>query len=121
MAIADKGFIYEKHGDWLFSWYTKAPGVIIAETKVKGYNEEWLDIVEKELRLRKYRPFIDRTDNQTYKENKKKTTIEIYKKYNEGTISENIQKMLVDFEEVFSMETEEFIPDIPDAPKNPQW
>lgn len=121
MANSDKGFIYEKHGNWLFSKFKFAEGVISAETKVKGYDEAWLDMIEEELRDRRYRVFIDRTEYTEYAKSKKKTRIEVYKKFKDGTFRENIDSMLADFDDIFNKPTQEFIPDIPDAPQNPQW
>ena len=93
-----------KVGRWVFSNYIKTPGVIIANTKVKGYDEDWLCMIEEELISRRYRVFIDRSENETYSKKKKRTGIEVYRKFNDGEIKDNISDMLADLEEVFSME-----------------
>lgn len=92
---------------WNITIFGFAPNVIIAERKLKGYDETWLDMIEEELRDRRYRVFIDRTDNTKYAKEKKKTYIEVYKKFKEGTLKENIADMLSILEEVFSMEVPE--------------
>lgn len=96
-----------RKGNWLFQMFLKSPNVIIGETKIDGYNEDWLAMIEEELRLRKYRVFIDRTDNSKYAKDKKKTRIEVYRKFNDGNFKDNIPVMLSVLEEVFSMEMPE--------------
>ena len=64
-------------------------------------------MIEEELISRRYRVFIDRTENETYSKKKKRTGIEVYRKFNDGEIKDNISDMLADLEEVFSMELPE--------------
>ena len=96
-----------RKGNWLFQIFLKSPNVIIGETKVKGYDEAWLDMIEEELTDRRFRVFIDRTGYEEYAKDKKHTRIEVYKKFKDGNYKDNIPAMLSILEEVFSMEVPE--------------
>lgn len=92
---------YDKQGPWQFSTFSGAPDVMIAEAKFKKYDDDWLCDLEKELRVMRYKVFINRTEEGNYSKRRKTVRIEIYKKFNEGTIREHVSEMKKDFQKIF--------------------
>ena len=101
MPTKDK--IYTKQiGKWCFCWFIQAPGVVWAETRFKGYDEDWMLDIEEALRERRYQVFIDWTSEESLKSYRKnKTSVEIYRKFPKGMdFNDCIASMQKDLNEI---------------------
>lgn len=86
-------FKIAKQGIWEFRQFNRTPNVIIAETKLKWYDEQRLDTIIKELRQKCCHTVINLVDeDQTNIRHKKRKTcrIEIYKKYDTNDLNEKL-------------------------------
>lgn len=95
-----KNYKEMKDGVWLFTCYTFAPGVIIAERRVPWFNHEALMAIWEYFKEKKCRFYWDSAETETAKPTytRKKTRVEIYKKYPEEMPLEkkiaNLKKIL---------------------------
>ncbi len=105
MSTRDK--IYSKQiGKWCFCKFIQAPGVVWAETRFKGYDEDWMLDIQEALQERRYRVYIDWTDEESVRSYRKmKTSVEIYRKFPKD----------MDFQDCFAAMQKDFNELIPES------
>lgn len=105
--MSQHGMKTVKQGAWEFSQFSGAPTVVIAERRLEWYDKERLDEIEEKLREdRKCRVFISNSeDNPSYEKKRKRTCVEVYKRYQDTNFTENLKSLLQQLEELFEEET----------------
>ena len=90
-----KDFKLVKKGDWAFSQYKIAPTVVIAENKLKWYDEERIAEIVKRLEEERCRVFVNLLTDDESRNNykRKRCRLEVYKKYNTQSLEEKIDAL----------------------------
>lgn len=78
---------------WTFTQFPMSSKVIIAERKLKWYNEEEFDRLERELSKKGCRVFFDKgSDIKKYQP--KTCWVEVYHKFKDKTLNNQVDEML---------------------------
>ena len=83
-----------KDRNWEYSQFSGAPTVVIAETKMRWYDEESLEDMKYELSQQLCRVFINTTEEgDRYAKRRKTVRIEIYKEYPTTSLEEKVAEL----------------------------